>query len=192
MALSPSEISGLLATAQQLKRRGRKAEGFILAWTGWEAYKHRALSIGLQFQGISQKDAASLLAECNSGNEKNFDPLTKLLFLRPPQQAAGIGHLWQRLENSTSGRSYRRRRNDLVHGSKSADPRVLGEGVDLICSYVVDEPLLFTLVVPIRFGDARGGELVLGDVLSTRAGSRGSRCGTGPFEAIHAWLSESR
>ena len=53
-----------------------------------------------------------------------------------------------------------------MHGSKSANLQARGKGVDLIWSYVVDEPLLSTLVVPIRFGDARGDELVLGDVLA--------------------------
>ena len=192
MALSPSEISGLLSTAQQLKRRGRNAEGFILARTGWEAYKHRSLSVSLQFQGISQTDAARILAECKSGRERKFSDLTKVLFRKPPQQAPGIGYLWQRLESSSSGRSFRWRRNDLVHGSKSANPHVLGEGIDLIRRCVMEEPLLSTLVVPVRFGDAQGDELALGDVLSLRAGSRGSRRGTAPFETVLAWLSESR
>ncbi len=94
MALSPSEISGLVSTAQQLKRRGRNAGGFIRASTGWETYKHRSLSISLQFQGVSQNNAARILAQCNSGRERNFGVLTKVLFRKPPQRAPGIGYLW--------------------------------------------------------------------------------------------------
>ncbi len=153
--------------------------------------KHRSLSISLQFQGVSQNNAARILAQCNSGRERNFGVLTKVLFRNPPKQAPGIGHLWQRLESPTSGRSFRRRRNDLVRGFKSANPHVFGEGVDPICRWVVEEPLLSTLVVPVRFGDERGVELVLGDVLSLRAGLRGSRRGMARFEPVLAWLSES-
>ena len=188
MALSPSEISRMLAIASRMATRGECAEAFVLAWTGWEAYNHRAMAVGLQFQGISQKDADWVLKARDSGNLKRARKLRAQVFAQGPEGVSSVAAMWRRLEQTESGRTYRERRNDLVHGTGSADPAVLREGVDLIVGAVLSDCLLSVLEVPVRFGDGAGEVVRLGDVLSRSAGSRGSRRGTADRLEVLEWL----
>ena len=178
----------MLTVASRMATRGECAEGFVLAWTGWEAYNHRAMAVGLQFQGISQKDADWVLKARDSGNLKRANKVRGRVFAQGPEGVSSVAGTWRRLEQAESGRTYRQRRNDLVHGTGSADPRVLREGVELIVGAVLTESLLSVLEVPVRFGDAAGEVVPLGDVLSRSAGSRGSRRGTADRSAVLEWL----
>lgn len=117
---------------------------------GWDAYNHRAMAVGLQFQRISQKDADLVLTARHSGNLKRANKVRARVFAQGPAGVSSVAGTWWRLEQAESSRTYGQRRNDLVHGTGSAEPRVLREGVDLIVGAVLSDSLLSALEVPVR------------------------------------------
>ena len=187
MALSPAEIKQTLEVARNLQSEFKSTQAFILAWSAWEAYNYRFVVTAVQMQGLTQKDAGSVLSELSFHQVKNMRRIRATLLTRRPEHVPGIGPTWTRIESDKLVRSFRQRRNGLVHGSASADPRVLSRGVDLIHDAIMSE-LLADMRVRIRSGDRSGTNERVGEILTSRTPRAGSRRGTGSASQVREWL----
>ena len=187
MALSPAEIKQTLEEAQHLQRRLRSTQAFILAWSAWEAYNYRFIVTAIQMQGLTQTAARSVLSDLNSHQVKNMQRIRTALLTQRPEQAKGVGPIWTQIESAKHLRSFRQRRNGLVHGSASADPRVLSRGVNLIQDAINSE-LLADMRGRIRSGDRAGTTERIGEILSSPRFQAGSRRGTGSITQVREWL----
>ena len=188
MALSPAEIHTTLNAAEYLNRRGNSTQAFILAWTAWEAYNYRFILAALQMQGLNQASAKDVLRALHSHQFKNMNRIRNRLLLDKPTTTESVTPVWHQLEFNRYKRTYRERRNGLVHGNASADPRILRRGVELIHESLKEVELLETLRARIRFGDAASTTAVVGKVLIPNRPKVGSRTGTARPSEIMDWL----
>lgn len=188
MALSPAEIRKTLDAAPYLNRHGQSTQAFILAWTASEAYNYRFILAALQMQGLNQTSAKDVLRALHSHQIKNMNRIRNRLLLDKPTTTESVAPFWQQLEFNRHKRTYRERRNGLVHGNASADPRILRRGVELIHESLEPVELLEPLRARIRFGDAAGTTAVVGKLLIPSRPKVGSRPGTARPSEILDWL----
>lgn len=163
-------------------------QAFILAWTAWEAYNYRFAVAAIQMQGLTQKDAKEVLANSYSFQIKNMNRIRNRLLLDKPTTTEGVMDVWQQLESDRGSRTFRERRHGLVHGSASADPRILRRGTDVIIRALEPTELLESIRVRVRFGDAANTFEVVGKVLVPTRRKAGSKAGTGNQSEIVQWL----
>lgn len=189
MALSPSEIVKTLDTARDLNAQRQSMQAFILAWTAWEGYNFRLVLAALQMQGLTQARAKDVLSQLRSHDTKNMKRIRSRVFVEHPSNLSGAGTYWRAIETDQHHRSFRARRNGLVHGSASADPRILSRGVTLIDEAVSNE-ILSELSVRIRFGEKGTTTTKVGPILGPRQTSRGSRPGTATMKEVVEWLDK--
>lgn len=187
MALSPSEIVKTLDTARDLNTQRQSMQAFILAWTAWEGYNFRLVLAALQMQGLTQTRAKDVLSQLRSHDTKNMKRIRSRVFVEHPSNLSGAGTYWRAIETDKHHRSFRGRRNSLVHGSASADPRILSRGVTLIDEAVTSE-MLSELTVRIRFGEKATTTARVGLILGSRQTRRGSRPGTATMKEVVEWL----
>jgi hypothetical protein len=188
MALSPAEIHKTLSAAEHLNQQGNSTQAFILAWTVSKAYNYRFILAALQMQGLSQTSDKDVLRALHSHQFKNMNRIRNRLRLDKPTAAESVTHVWHQLEFNRHKRTYRERRNGLVHGNASADPRILRRGVELILESLKGVELLETLRARIRFGDTAGTTAVVGKVLIPSRPKVGSRSGTARPSEMMDWL----
>jgi hypothetical protein len=188
MALSPAEIHRTLSAADHLSQRGHVTQAFILAWTAWDAYNYRFVLAAIQMQGLTQSTGKDLLTDLHSHQFKNMNRIRNRLLVDKPASSKSVQHVWQQIENDRHKRTYRQRRNGLVHGSDTADPRILQRGVGIIREALEPPEILETLRARVRFGDVAGEQHVVGRILVPRRPKIGSRAGTGNPTAISEWL----
>lgn len=189
MALSPAEIHRTLRVSETLNKQGNSTQSFILAWTAWEAYNFRFILNAIQMQGITQEQARSILHKLHSYQVKNMNRIRDRLLLDRPQEREETRAIWHQLESDRTNRTFRERRHGLVHGHKSADPRILRRGADLIRDALQPNELLEDLRVRIKFGDAAASVELAGPVLVANRRHTGSRRGTGNVSGVLEWLS---
>jgi len=189
MALSPSDILKTLDTARDLNAQRKSTQAFILAWTAWEGYNFRLVLAALQMQGLTQARAKDVLSQLRSHDSKNMKRIRSRIFVEHPSSLAGAGTHWRAIETDKHHRSFRGRRNSLVHGSASADPRILSRGVTLINEVVTSE-MLSELTVRIRFGEKATSTAKVGSILGPRHSRRGSRPDTATMKEIVEWLDK--
>jgi len=188
MALSPAEIRKTLESARQLNRSRQSTQAFILAWTAWEAYNFRFITAALQMQGLSQAEARDVLKKLQSHQSKNMKRIRDRLLLDRPQGTDSVSSTWRTLETDRHHRNFRERRHGLVHGSATADPRILRRGVDLIAQALTGTELLQDLRVRIRHGDNCDSFAPVGPVLVSPWANPGSKRGTGTTRDVLGWL----
>ncbi len=174
--------------AGHLSERGHATQAFILASTAWDAYNYRFVLAAIQMQGLNQSAGKEILTDLHSHQFKNMNRIRNRLLVDKPASFEYVQHVWQQLEYDRRKRTYRQRRNGLVHGSDSADPRILQRGVQMILEALRPPELLENLRAHIRFGDAAGEQDVVGKILVPRRPRAGSRAGTGNPAEILKWL----
>ena len=143
---------------------------------------HSRADPGIDTEGCS---LSPLRFEFPSGQKMR--QIRATLLTRRPEHVPGIGPTWTRIESDQLVRSFRQRRNGLVHGSASADPRVLSRGVDLIRDAIISE-LLADMRIRIRSGDRSGTTERVGEILTSQTPRAGSRRGTGSTSQVTEWL----
>ena len=188
MALSPAEIHRTLSAADHLSQQGHATQAFILAWTAWDAYSYRFVLAAIQMQGLTQSTGKEILTDLHSHQFKNMNRIRNRLLVDRPASSKSVRQVWQQLEYDRGKRTYRQRRNGLVHGSDTADPRILQRGVEAILEALAPPELLEDLRVRIRFGDAAGEQHVVGKILVPRRPKAGSRAGSSNPTEITEWL----
>jgi hypothetical protein len=110
----------------------------------------------------------------------------RLLLDRPALSEPAKGG-WEQLEHNRRKRSYRERRNSLVHGSQSADPRFLKRGVESIEGALNAPELLEGPRVRVRFGDAADTQVQVARVLIPHTTRSGSRAGAANPVEVAEW-----
>ena len=188
MALSPAETTRTLHVARDLDARRQSTQACILAWTAWEGYNFRLLLCAVQMQGLTQARARDVLSRLRAHDSRTVRQIRRKLLVEHPSNLSSAGKYWRAIETDSHHRSFRGRRNGLVHGSASADPRILGRGVRLIDEAVSGE-VLSEMTVRVRFGDEAGADEMVGRVLDGRRRSQGSRANTGAMTQVVEWLN---
>lgn len=195
MAMKPSAIRGLMATAEELNQT-HPAAAFLVAWSAWEAYVYRVVVVSLEFQGLAQSAAIALAEQRSLWKRERREAVLREMFGASPASLKVDGSLWQRVyappqTHSRNGqakarsRSLEKRRHQLIHGVGTVRPAALIEGVDLLLN-LIDRPLFGGQDVLIRVGSAQGERQPLGSVMSPRRGALGSRRGSASGEAVAA------
>lgn len=197
MAMKPSAIRGLMATAEELNE-AHPAAAFLVAWSAWEAYVYRVVMVALEFQGLAQPDAIALAGQRGLWKRERREVVLRELFGRSPSSLKGDGALWRGIYDSPQThlrvraktprtRSLEQRRHQLIHGVGTVRPASLVEGVDRLLA-AIDLPLFGRQQVLIRTGSAQGDCIAMGSALSARRGALGSRRGSAtPAEVAAAY-----
>lgn len=123
----------------------RHNESFALTWIAWEAYLERAVVLSIAAQGMTIKDARVVRSRVGKRGYKPAQEILPVLVSTPlPSQTGKVGDTWRRLESTKTrtkmgSRTYRGRRNDLIHGSKGLKPEVARVGNELIFKAIADD-----------------------------------------------------
>lgn len=195
MAMKPSAIRGLTATAEELSQT-HPAAAFLVAWSAWEAYIYRVVVVSLEFQGLPQPAAIALAEQRNLWKRERREAVLRDFFGQRPASLKTDGSLWRRVYDSPEthirdgkvkvrSRSLEKRRHQLIHGVGTVRPAALIDGVALLLDLIA-RPLFGDQQVLIRAGTARGERQQMGSVLSPRRGALGSRRGSASEEAVEA------
>jgi len=162
-------------------------QAFILAWTAWESCYFRLVLSALQMQGLTQARTKDVLSQLRSNDWKNMKRIRSRIFVEHPSNLSGTGTYWRAIDTDKHHRFFSGRRNSLIHGSASADPRILSRGVTLI-DEVVTREMLSEPTVRIRFGENATSTAKVGSILGPRQTRRGSRPDIATRTEIVEWL----
>jgi len=193
LALNPAVINRMLETSERIKSSDPEA-AFLVSWAALEGFLHRVLVVAIQYQGLSAKDAVELVSSLGIHRRASLERALGSVLGQPPSNLPRYGRDWRSLYAREQGshRSYHERRHGLIHGSKHANPVILGKGVDAIVE-MVRMPLFGLCEVSIHAGTQRGTSLLLGDVLTPYSGRLGSATGSATVQDVteaygwHLW-----
>ena len=187
MAMKPSAIRSLMATAEELTQT-HPAAAFLVAWSAWEAYVYRIVVVSLEFQGLPQSAAIELAEQRALWKREKREAVLRELFGKNPSSLKGDGTVWRGIYDSpqthtrdrvgsTRSRSLEKRRHHLIHGIGTVRPTSLIEGVNRLLD-AINLPLFGQQQILIRAGSARGDRVAIGSVLVARRGGLGPRRGS--------------
>jgi hypothetical protein len=141
--MNPNEIAHASKAARDLNalyNNGSPA-AFVLTWIAWEGLKYRVLVLGLVRMGWQVADVKSVLAESDINTYAKYKKVFNSVFGNYPERIKGISKNWQEAE------SFRKNRNNYVHGSRGSNPKHLLKSADFLISITEDVSWLSKLTV---------------------------------------------